>query len=166
MKRLLIASVLFLTVSFVFSQKATLKEYTKNDGVTAVTIPKNMLALFPKNMLALFPKNSNITYGGINVAEFVDKLSDVNVFASRKDDVASKLIKDATEYMKIGGYDNLVSMKTEKEETINFYIKPTDDYISELVLIVQRQSKESAVMQLMGKFTMEDIQEMIASAGK
>lgn len=158
MKRLLIASVLFLTVSFVFSQKATLKEYTKNDGVTAVTIPKNMLALFPKN--------SNITYGGINVAEFVDKLSDVNVFASRKDDVASKLIKDATEYMKIGGYDNLVSMKTEKEETINFYIKTTDDYISELVLIVQRQSKESAVMQLMGKFTMEDIQEMIASAGK
>ena len=158
MKRLLIASVLFLTVSFVFSQKATLKEYTKNDGVTAVTIPKNMLSLFPKN--------SNITYGGINVAEFVDKLSDVNVFASRKDDVASKLIKDATEYMKIGGYDNLVSMKTEKEETINFYIKTTDDYISELVLIVQRQSKESAVMQLMGKFTMEDIQEMIASAGK
>ncbi len=158
MKRLLIASVLFLTVSFVFSQKATLKEYTKNDGVTAVTIPKNMLSLFPKN--------SNITYGGINVAEFVDKLSDVNVFASRKDDVASKLIKDATEYMKIGGYDNLVSMKTEKEETINFYIKTTDEYISELVLIVQRQSKESAVMQLMGKFTMEDIQEMIASAGK
>ena len=158
MKRLLIASVLFLTVSFVFSQKATLKEYTKNDGVTAVTIPKNMLALFPKN--------SNITYGGINVADFVDKLSDVNVFASRKDDVASKLIKDATEYMKIGGYDNLVSMKTEKEETINFYIKTTDEYISELVLIVQRQSKESAVMQLMGKFTMEDIQEMIASAGK
>lgn len=158
MKRLLIASVLLLTVSFVFSQKATLKEYTKNDGVTAVTIPKNMLALFPKN--------SNITYGGINVAEFVDKLSDVNVFASRKDDVASKLIKDATEYMKIGGYDNLVSMKTEKEETINFYIKTTDDYISELVLIVQRQSKESAVMQLTGKFTMEDIQEMIASAGK
>lgn len=158
MKRLLIASILLLTVSFVFSQKATLKEYTKNDGVTAVTIPKNMLALFPKN--------SNITYGGINVAEFVDKLSDVNVFASRKDDVASKLIKDATEYMKIGGYDNLVSMKTEKEETINFYIKTTDDYISELVLIVQRQSKESAVMQLMGKFTMEDIQEMIASARK
>lgn len=158
MKRLLIASILLLTVSFVFSQKATLKEYTKNDGVTAVTIPKNMLALFPKN--------SNITYGGINVAEFVDKLSDVNVFASRKDDVASKLIKDATEYMKIGGYDNLVSMKTEKEETINFYIKTTDDYISELVLIVQRQSKESAVMQLTGKFTMEDIQEMIASAGK
>lgn len=158
MKRLLIASILLLTVSFVFSQKATLKEYTKNDGVTAVTIPKNMLLLFPKN--------SNITYGGINVAEFVDKLSDVNVFASRKDDVASKLIKDATEYMKIGGYDNLVSMKTEKEETINFYIKTTDEYISELVLIVQRQSKESAVMQLMGKFTMEDIQEMIASAGK
>ena len=158
MKRLLIASILLLTVSFVFSQKATLKEYTKNDGVTAVTIPKNMLSLFPKN--------SNITYGGINVAEFVDKLSDVNVFASRKDDVASKLIKDATEYMKIGGYDNLVSMKTEKEETINFYIKTTDDYISELVLIVQRQSKESAVMQLMGKFAMEDIQEMIASAGK
>lgn len=158
MKRLLIASILLLTVSFVFSQKATLKEYTKNDGVTAVTIPKNMLSLFPKN--------SNITYGGINVADFVDKLSDVNVFASRKDDVASKLIKDATEYMKIGGYDNLVSMKTEKEETINFYIKTTDEYISELVLIVQRQSKESAVMQLMGKFTMEDIQEMIASAGK
>ena len=158
MKRLLIVSILLLNISFMFSQEATLKEYTKKDGVTAVTIPKNMLALFPKN--------SNISYGGINVADFVDRLSDVNVFASRNSDVASRLIKDATEYMNISGYGNLVSMKTKKDETINFYIKTTDEYISELVLIVQSETKESAVMQLMGKFTMEDIQEMIASAEK
>ncbi|NLZ94343.1 MAG: DUF4252 domain-containing protein [Bacteroidales bacterium] len=158
MKRLLILFLLFMNLAFVFSQKTTLKEYANKEGVTAVTISKNMLSLFPKN--------SNISYGGINVAEFLDKLTGINVFASQKEDVASRLVDDATQFMDTSGYDKLMSMKTEKEENINFYIQTNEEYISELVLIVQGESKESAVMQFMGKFTMEDIEQMIANAGK
>ena len=147
-----------MNLAFVFSQKTTLKEYANKEGVTAVTISKNMLSLFPKN--------SNISYGGINVAEFLDKLTGINVFASQKEDVASRLVDDATQFMDTSGYDKLMSMKTEKEENINFYIQTNEEYISELVLIVQGESKESAVMQFMGKFSMEDIEQMIANAGK
>ena len=57
-------------------------------------------------------------------------------------------------------------MKTKKEEHINFYIQANEAYISELVLILESESKESAVMQFVGKFTMDDIQKMIENASK
>ena len=114
----------------------------------------------------MFPKNVDIFYGGINVAEFVDKLSAINLFASPKGVVASNLIKDAPEFMDTSGYEKLMSMNTKNEEHLNFYIQANEEYISELVLIVESESKESAVMQFVGKFTMEDIQEMIANANK
>lgn len=153
MKRLFILFTLLVNLAFMFGQKMTLKEYAEKEGVTTVTLSKNMLSLFPKNF--------DISYGGINVAEFLDKLSSINIFASPKGEGASNLVKDATQLMKTSGYDNLMSLKTEKDENINFYIQANEEYISELILIVQGKTKESAVMQFMGKFTIEDIQQMI-----
>ena len=100
------------------------------------------------------------------MAEFVDKLSAINLFASPKGEVANNLIKDATKFMDTSGYEKLMSMKTKKDEHVNFYVQANEEYISELVLILEGGSKESAVMQFVGKFTMEDIQQMIAKAGK
>ncbi len=68
--------------------------------------------------------------------------------------------------METSGYDKLMSVKTDKDEDINFYVQSNDEYISELILIVQGKTKESAVMQFVGKFTKEDIQQMIANAAK
>ena len=158
MKRILIAFILILNLAFAFGQKTTLKEYAKKEGVTSVTLSKSMLSLFPKN--------ADISYGGINVAEFLDKLSSINIFASPKEEAANKLVKDATQFMETSGYDKLMSVKTDKDEDINFYVQSNDEYISELILIVQGKTKESAVMQFVGKFTKEDIQQMIANAAK
>lgn len=158
MKRLLIVSILIMNIAFTFGQKTTLKEYANKEGVTAITISKNMLSLFPKN--------ADLSYGGINVAEFIDKLSSINLFASRDKDIANRLIEDATKFMDTSNYENLMSMKTKKEEHINFYIQANEAYISELVLILESESKESAVMQFVGKFTMDDIQKMIENASK
>ena len=158
MKRIFIVSILLLNLAFVFGQKITLKEYAKKEGVTSVTLSKSMLSLFPKN--------ADISYGGINVAEFLDKLSSINIFASPKEEAANKLVKDATQFMETSGYDKLMSVKTDKDEDINFYVQSNDEYISELILIVQGKTKESAVMQFVGKFTKEDIQQMIANAAK
>ena len=158
MKRLFIVIILLMNLAFMFGQKTSLKEYANKEGVTAVTISKSMLSLFPKN--------ADITYGGINVAEFVDKLSAINLFASPKGEVANNLIKDATKFMNTSGYEKLMSMKTKKDEHVNFYVLANEEYISELVLILEGGSKESAVMQFVGKFTMEDIQQMISKAGK
>ena len=158
MKRLLIVSTLIMNIAFTFGQKTTLKEYANKEGVTAITISKNMLSLFSKN--------ADLSYGGVNVAEFIDKLSSINLFASRDKDIANRLIEDATKFMDTSGYENLMSMKTKKEEHINFYIQANEAYISELVLILESESKESAVMQFVGKFTMDDIQKMIENASK
>lgn len=158
MKKLIVISIFFMSLAFTYSQQTSLKEYANKEGVTAVTISKNMLSLFPKN--------ADITYGGINVGEFVDKLSAINVFASRKQEVARQLVKDAAEFLELSGFEKLVSMKTKKDEQVNFYVQSNKEYISEFVLIVQGETKESAVMQFTGKFTMEDIQQMIASAYK
>lgn len=158
MKRFLIASILLLNLVFVFGQKSTLKEYADKEGITTVVLSKTMLSFFPKD--------ANLSYGGVNVAEFIDKLSGINIFVSPTGEAATKLVKFATEFMKTPDYENLMTIKTEKGENANFYVRGNEERISELVLIVEGKSKESAVMQFMGNFTMEDIQEMVKSASK
>lgn len=158
MKRFIVVSILFLNLVFVFGQKNSLKEYADKEGITTVVLSKNMLSFFPKD--------ANLTYGGVNVAEFIDKLSGINIFVSPTGETATKLVKYATEFMKNPGYEKLIEVKTKKGENANFYVRGNEEKISELVLIVEGKSKESAVMQFMGNFTMEDIQEMVKSATK
>lgn len=158
MKRFLIVSILLLHLIFVFGQKSTLKEYADKEGITTVVLSKSMLSFFPKD--------ANLSYGGVNVAEFIDKLSGVNIFVSPTGETANKLVKFATQFMKNPGYEKLIEVKTKKGENANFYVRGNEEKISELVLIVEGKSKESAVMQFMGNFTMEDIQEMVKSAAK
>ena len=158
MKRFLVASVLLLHLVFLFGQKSTLKEYADKEGITTVVLSKTMLSFFPKD--------AKLSYGGVNVAEFIDKLSGINIFVSPTGEAGTKLVKFATEFMKTPDYEKLMAIKTEKGENANFYVRGNEERISELVLIVEGKSKESAVMQFMGSFTMEDIQEMVKSASK
>ena len=158
MKRSLIVFIFLVNLVFVFGQKNTLKEYADKEGITTVVLSKTMLSLFPKN--------ADISYGGVNVAEFLDKLSGINIFVSPKGEAANKLLKYATDFMKTPGYDMLMSVKTEKGEDANLYIKGKEESISELVLIVEGKGKESAVMQFMGNFTIKDIQQMVEKASK
>ncbi len=158
MKKFVLVLIFCVSLTSMFGQNITLKEFADKEGVTTVTLSKNMLSLFPKS--------ADLSYGGVNVADFLDKLSSINIFASPKADAANMLVKNVTEFMDTSGYDKLMSMKTEKEENINFYIRSNEEYISELILIMQRKTEESAVMQFIGKFTMDDIKQMIAKAGK
>ena len=153
MKRFLTLSILLFNLIFVFCQKNILKEYADKENLTSVVLSKSMLSLFPKN--------SDLSYGGINVGEFLDKLSSINIFISPKEESTNKLNAFATDLMKTPDYDMLMSVKTEKGEDANLYIRGTEENISELVVIVQSKTKESAVMQFLGNFTMEDIKQMI-----
>lgn len=141
-----------------FGQKQTLKEYADKEGITTVVLTKSLLSFFPKD--------ANLTYGGINVGEFLDKLSKINIYASPKEESGKKLVKFAKEFLTTPGYEKLMTIKTEKGEDADLYVHGTEKQISELVLIVQSKSKESAVMQFVGNFTMEDIQQMIVKASK
>lgn len=158
MKRSIIVFILLVNLAFAFGQKNTLKDYAEKEGLTTVVLSKSMLSMFPKN--------ADISYGGLNVGEFLDKLSGINIYMSPKGEAANKLLKYATDFMKTPGYEMLMGVKTEKGEDANLYIRGTEEHISELVLIVQGKSKESAVMQFMGNFTLEDIQKMVEKAAK
>ena len=158
MKRSIIVFILLVNLAFAFGQKNTLKDYAEKEGLTTVVLSKSMLSMFPKN--------ADISYGGLNVGEFLDKLSGINIYMSPKGEAANKLVKYATDFMKTPGYEMLMGVKTEKGEDANLYIRGTEENISELVLIVQGKSKESAVMQFMGNFTLEDIQQMVEKSAK
>ena len=158
MKRSIIVFILLVNLAFAFGQKNTLKDYAEKEGLTTVVLSKSMLSMFPKN--------ADISYGGLNVGEFLDKLSGINIYMSPKGEAANKLLKYATDFMKTPGYEMLMGVKTEKGEDANLYIRGTEENISELVLIVQGKSKESAVMQFLGNFTLEDIQKMVEKAAK
>lgn len=158
MKRYLLILVFISSFSHLFCQKPTLKEFADKEGITAIIISKNMLSLFPKD--------GSFTYGGVNIGEFIDKLSRVNMFVSPAGNDANKLIKYATEFMETPGYEKMMSIKTKKGEDANVFIRGNEKNISEFILIFQGDSKKSAVLQLIGNFTMQDIQQIIAETSK
>lgn len=158
MKRFLLVSILLINLVFVFGQKNALKEYADKEDLTTVVLSKKVLSFFPKD--------ANLSYGGINVGEFLDKLSAVNMFITPAGDAATKLNSFAVDLMKTPDYDMLMGVKTEKGEDANLYVRGTEEVITELVLIVNSKSKDSAVMQFMGKFTIEDIKQMVEKAAK
>ena len=104
MKRFLVVSILLINLAFVFGQKNTLKDYADKEDLTTVVLSKSMLSLFPKD--------ADLSYGGVKVGEFLDKLSSVNIYVSPQGEKANKLITFAKDLMKTADYEMLMSVKT------------------------------------------------------
>lgn len=158
MKKYLLIIILFSLFTSLYCQEQTLKEYANKEDITTIVLSKNMLSLFPKN--------TDLTYGGVDVGDFLEKLSNINMFVSPKENQTSKLIQYATGLMKTPGYEKLMNIKTDKNEDVDLFIRGNEKQITELILIVQDKSKKSAVIQFIGDFTIQDIQQMVAKSSE
>lgn len=158
MKRLSVVFILLVSFAFVFGQNNPLKKYADAEGLTSMVVTKNMLSLFPKN--------SNMEYNGVKIGEILEKITAINIYSSSKSEDAAKLLTFANKLMKTSEYEMMMGVKTESKENVDFFIRGTPEHISELVLIAQGKSKETAVMQFLGNFTLQDIQQMIEKASK
>ncbi|MGI6048543.1 MAG: DUF4252 domain-containing protein [Petrimonas sp.] len=155
-----ILSILFLaSVSFAFAQKNPFEKFSDMDGVTSVYISKTMLSLIPKN--------SKMDYGGVNVGGFLNKLTSILILTSEDQKIAPQMLSLANDRIKKGhDYELLMRVKSDNNDNVNFFMKGKPENITELIMIVAGNDGENMIMQFLGNFTLQDIQQMTEGFNK
>jgi hypothetical protein len=155
-----ILSILFLaSVSFAFAQKNPFEKFSDMDGVTSVYISKTMLSLIPKN--------SKMDYGGVNVGGFLNKLTSILILTSEDQKIAPQMLSLANDRIKKGhDYELLMRVKSDDNDNVNFFMKGKPENITELIMIVAGNDGENMIMQFLGNFTLQDIQQMTEGFNK
>jgi fumarate reductase subunit C len=151
MKKIIFTLALIFAVTVVSAQDNPFEKFTDMDGVTSVFISKNMIALFPKD--------SNL-FGGVSINSFVDKLSSILILTTENKKVGQEMLSLANSRIKTNNYELLMRVKSDDGENVNFYMKGKPENIQELIMIVDGDDDESVIMQFLGNFKLEDVQNM------
>jgi hypothetical protein len=151
MKKIIFTLALIFAVTVVSAQDNPFEKFTDMDGVTSVFISKNMIALFPKD--------SN-QFGGVSINSFVDKLSSILILTTENKKVGQEMLSLANSRIKTNNYELLMRVKSDDGENVNFYMKGKPENIQELIMIVDGDDDESVIMQFLGNFKLEDVQNM------
>ncbi|MPM18493.1 hypothetical protein SDC9_64904 [bioreactor metagenome] len=158
MKKTILSILLLASFTFTFAQKNPFEQFSDMDGVTSVYISKTMLSLIPKN--------SKMDYGGVKVGGFLNKLSSILILTSEDKKIAPQMLSMANERVKGRDYELLMRVKSDDNDNINFFMKGKPEDIRELIMIVAGNDGENVVMQFLGNFTLQDIQQMTEGFNK
>ena len=157
MKKIIFTIVFIFAVTIISAQKNPFDKFTDMDGVTSVYISKNMMSLFPKD--------SN-QYGGVDVSNFIGKLNSILILTSENKKVSQEMLSLANSRIKENNYELLMRVKSDDGELVNFFMKGKPDNIQELIMIVDGNDEESVIMQFLGNFKLQDVQEMTRNFDK
>jgi len=158
MKKMIITLALTFAATIVFAQKNPFEKFTDMDGVTSVYISKNMMSLLPKE--------SKAQYGGVDVTNFIEKLSSILILTSENTKIAQEMISLANRRIKENDYELLMRVKSEDGELVNFFMKGKPENIQELIMVVDGKEDESVIMQFLGNFKLQDVEQMTGSFKK
>lgn len=158
MKKIILILALILGTSAIFAQKNPFEKFMDMDGVTSVYISKNMLSLFPKG--------SKMDYEGVNVGDFVNKLSSIIIITSEDTKIGQEMISLANKQIKGNNYELLMRVKSEDKQLVNFFMRGKPENIQELIMVVDGGDGNSVIMQFLGNFTLQDVQQMTSGFKK
>ena len=116
----------------------------------------------------MMPKSANMDYGGVNVGNFIHKLSSIYIISTENQSIGRQLIGLANNQVR-NGYELLMRVKSEDNDNVNFYMKGRPESIRELIMTVASKDDDNVVIQFLGDFTMKDVEQMtsgINSGGK
>jgi len=117
-------------------------------------------------MLSLFPKNAKNNYGGIDVGNFLHKLSSILILTTEDKNIGKRMVSLANNQVKGDNYELLMRVKSDDDDNVNFFMKGKPESIRELIMIVDGSDDESVILQFLGDFTLQDIQKMTEGFGK
>lgn len=157
MKKIIFTLVFIFAVTIVSAQKNPFEKFTDMNGVTSVYISKNMMSLLSKD--------SN-QYGGVDVTNFTEKLNSILILTTENKKVSQEMLSLANSRIKENNYELLMRVKSDDGELVNFFMKGKPDNIQELIMIVDGNDDESVIMQFLGNFKLQDVQEMTRNFDK
>lgn len=134
------------TVAAQTNNDALFEKYAEKDGVTSVYISKKMFQLMPAMETA-----------GLNLINMKGKIESLQVLSCENESLQEQMRKE------FGGliqkeHEELMRVR-DGDSKITFYIKQKGELINELIMLSDEE-KEFTVIQLLGRFTLQDIQEI------
>jgi hypothetical protein len=157
-KSLITAILLFVTFTG-FAQDKVFDKLVDNKDITQVIVTKALLKMLP-SMISSVDMNMN----GMDIKSIINKLDQVNIFTSDNSAAKKLMRKEITTHLKNDkSYEILMKIK-DKEDDVTFFGQKDGAFIKSLVMFVdggEGSNNECVIIQLLGKFTMEDIQNVM-----
>ena len=143
----LLLSLFFVaTVAAQTNNDALFEKYAEKDGVTSVYISKKMFQLMPSMETA-----------GLNLINMKGKIESLQILTCENESLQEQMRKDFRGLIKIE--QEALQRVRDGGSKITFYIKQKGELINELIMLSDDE-KEFSVIQLLGQFTLQDIQEI------
>lgn len=135
--------------SFCYAQNSTnqlFDKYTDTDGVTSVYISKAMFRMMPTM--------ENI---GLNLMNMKGKIESLYVLTTMKKELIPQMRKEFSQLIN-KDHEELMRVRDENTKT-TFYGNMKGDIVKDLLMLSDTEG-EFTVIQLLGNFTLQDIQEI------
>jgi len=132
--------------SMSFGQNKLFDKYADMDNVTSIYISKAMFQMMPMTV------NS-----GVNLSNLKGKIESLQLVTSDNKDRIAQMKKDFLQLV-TSQLQELMRVKDDKSR-VNFYSNTQGDQIKELLMLVDNEDSFT-VIQLMGNFTLKDIQDI------
>jgi len=123
------------------------KKLSDIKGVEVVYISKSLLSMMP-----------NINTSGVNIGSIASKLDGLQIFSSETKNAVKTLRAEAEKLIKNNKYETLMMVKDDTSKTV-FYLNKLNSKESEM-LMIDEDVDEITIIRFMGRFTVEDIQEL------
>ncbi|MDD3036472.1 DUF4252 domain-containing protein [Bacteroides sp.] len=146
-KRYLYTILFLFCVNFCFAQNTLFDKYADKDNVTSVFISKKMFQMMP-----------SVDTPKLNLKNMKNKIESLHIITAEDKKIQENMKNEFSALMK-KDYDELMRIKDGMTK-VNFYVKQKGNFISEMVMIVDSAENDFTVMQLLGNFTLKEIQEI------
>ena len=144
--------LLLCCVNICFAQNKLFDKYADMDDVTSVYISKKMFQMMPVMETA-----------GLNLANLKGKIESLQVLTTENNSIKEKMRDD---FKKLISKDHQELMRVKDGKTrATFYVKQKGDLISEMIMLADTDNSFN-VIQLLGNFTLQDIQEITKEMNK
>lgn len=153
MKTKNILLILFLCcTSICFAQNKLFDKYAEMDNVTSVYISKAMFQMMP-----------NFETNGLNLMNLKGKIDGLQILSTQD---MNKKENMRNEFKGLIGKNHEELMRVKDGKTrATFYVKQKGEQISELIMLADTDSSFN-VIQLLGNFTLQEIQEITKEMNK
>ena len=149
----LLLIICLLSNSIIFAQNNTFKslfdKYENEDDVTIVSISKSMFNMIP----------GNISKGNVDITNILPKIESLLIITSEKSKVKEKMSLEFKSLIdKNKDYEELMRIRDGKSNVI-FNARKKGNTINELIMFINDDADFVAI-QILGNFTLEDIQQI------
>ena len=148
----ILVTLCLLCTSIGFAQNKLFEKYADMDDVTSMYISKALFQIMPK-----------IEKAGINFTNLKGKVESLQLVSTEKPKKINQMKKDFSKLV-ASKHQELMRVKDGKTR-FSFYTEGKGDLIKELLMLVEN-SDHFMALQLVGNFTIKDIQDITDQNGK